>query len=151
LCYFIIKPKSISNFSPINVSIQTTEKHLTKATVSLDLPIEEENVEAAKCLETINLQLSRKINKDVVRSLMDNRHSKTFIKEILMPLLKAHKPGTVKKLSDKVKLAGTNWKELKAKAMAEDYQIQEWYIQLREHEQQLLEALRLAQKDQGNL
>ena len=68
-----------------------------------------------------------------------------------MPLLKAPMPRTVKKLSDKVTLAGTNWKELKAKAMADDYQKQEWYTQLRDRELQLLEALRAAQKEQGNL
>ena len=54
-------------------------------------------------------------------------------------------------LSDATGVAGTTWKNLKTPAMKSDYKTQSWYHPLTEQERELIEALREAQRGQGNM
>ena len=54
-------------------------------------------------------------------------------------------------LSDATEVAGTTWKNLKTPAMKSDYKTQSWYHPLTEQERELIEALREAQRGQGNM
>ena len=55
------------------------------------------------------------------------------------------------KLSDKTRIANTYWKQLKATAMGENYQREEWFGDLNKNEKKLLEDLRVAQFNQGDM
>ena len=60
-------------------------------------------------------------------------------------------PNLPKYLADFTLIAGTTWNDLKESAMTDDYQQQDWYANLNPEEVELLEALRLAQTNQGNM
>ena len=48
-------------------------------------------------------------------------------------------------------IAGMTWNDLKESAMTDDYHLQDWYANLKPEEMELLEALRTAQANQGNM
>ena len=52
---------------------------------------------------------------------------------------------------EQTRIAGTTWAKLKPSAMAENYQQKNWYFPLTAEEKQLLEALRTAQFNQGDM
>ena len=57
-------------------------------------------------------------------------------------------------LSDKTKVGGDPWSELKVKALPEDYsryQGEHWYTTLSDEEKDLLEDLISMQKEQGDM
>ena len=53
-------------------------------------------------------------------------------------------------LSDDTKVAGREWKEIKSETMEDNYKELDWVQALSEHDTKVLEALRKAQKDQGD-
>ena len=54
-------------------------------------------------------------------------------------------------LTDRTKIAGTNWANLKPEAMAEHYEQKPWYAPLSLEDKKLLESLRGSQNLQGDL
>ena len=63
---------------------------------------------------------------------------------------KHRRPKTIQ-LSDETVVAGVQWRSLKHQAMASHYKQKSWYKNLNSEELHLLEALRTAQYNQGNL
>ena len=55
------------------------------------------------------------------------------------------------KLCDKTRIGGQYWKTLKKEAMVDNYKSNEWYSEMNKNEKKLLEDLRTAQSNQGDM
>lgn len=56
-----------------------------------------------------------------------------------------------KNLTDDIKVEDKTWSELKKSALAEDFQKQIWFINLRPEDKRLIESLRKTQTEQGDM
>ena len=54
-------------------------------------------------------------------------------------------------LSDQATIRDAKWADIRKEAMGDDYKTKSWYTPLKPEERKLLEALRTAQEQQGNM